>query len=459
MKVGLINPGRLKKWAGCEPLNLGYLASYLIREGHTVRIFDELVDEDVMGGIRAFRPDVVGITAVTPLAVDAYRFLKQLEALGVPTVMGGVHTKFLPEEVLEHGADMAVTGQGEITFAKILDAGIEKGKVLEGELPKNLDDLPPPARHLFSPVYLKTPDFVPNYLFVPKGVNSVRAITSRGCAYRCSFCHNSLGKKRILFHSPERVVDEVEQVIKDYDVRHIFYMDDDFLLHTKRVKELCARILQRNVKFSWAIQATSNEIKEDLLPDLRRAGCEQMVFGFESGSQPILDGLQKRTTVEKNEWALRKCKEAGFLTQSYVLIGNPEESVEDLEATKRFFQRNARYIDSLLVSFVQPFPGTQLWKDLRARGAIPEARDIDWSQVRYDTPSFPVNETTPVPVMRRYYFEMLAIKPPRLSTLVARFVSDPVGVMANLARTDKRAVARTLKSSLRLSTARLLSSA
>ena len=449
MKIALINPGRLKKWAGAEPLSLGYIASYLEAQGHELRIFDELAGDDVVRLAADWRPEIAGITAVTPVAKDGYRIAAGLKRLGILTVMGGIHVKFLPDDAFENGIDVVAHGAGETAMAKIIDQGITSG-IVDGPLPrKDLDRFPKPARHLFADVYHETPRFVPNYVFVPKGRRSARLITSRGCAYSCSFCHNSLGKKRVLFHSPERVVEEIEDLVTRYDVDHIFFIDDNFLMRKKRVVELCELILSKGLKVSWALQATSNEIHEEHLPLLRRAGCKQIVFGFESGSQKILDVLQKRTTVEHNEWALRKSKESGFITQTYILVGNPTETVDDLEQTKAFVRRNLPYLDSILTSFVAPFPGTAIYEEMRADGRMPDATTVDWSKIRYDTPSFPVNQEVDPTVLRRYYFEIIGLRPPSFGTIVSRALSDPFGVLANVARTDKRAIVSTLLSAIR----------
>jgi anaerobic magnesium-protoporphyrin IX monomethyl ester cyclase len=447
MKVALINPGRDQRWAGCEPLNIGYVASYLELHGHQVRIFDELVGDNVVDELEYYRPDIAGITAVTPLAQDAYRLVRHLKGRGIRTVMGGVHAKFLPDEALENGVDIVATGAGETAMLKIVTDGVERG-VVDGPLPKNLDDFPKPSRHLFSDFYYQLPEFAAYNHFVPRGTRSARMITSRGCAYRCAFCHNSLGEKNVLFHSPERVVEEARELVEKYHCRHIFFMDDNFLMKRKRTSDLCEGLRLSGLDLSWALLTTANEVREEQLPMLRLAGAKQIAFGFESGSQRILDLLQKRTTVEKNEWALRKAYEAGLSTQVYILIGSPTETREDLERTKAFLQRNRRYITSALTSFVNPYPGNAIYEEMRKDGRLGDVSDIDWSALRFDTPNFPVNQVLSPKELRKYYFEMVATIPPDLRTVVARTLVDPVGVMANVMRTDKAVIAKIVFASL-----------
>ncbi len=434
----------MRKWAGCEPLNLGYIASYLESKKFQVRIFDQLAGQDIKKNITYFKPDVAGLTATTPLAGEAYKIANFLKKQGILTVMGGIHASVLPEDALNHDIDVVVKGPGETAMADIIEQGIKSG-VIDGILPKNLDDIPKPARHLMSlDFYLKTPKFVPNYSFVPPGQKSARMITSRGCIYKCIFCHNVCRKTRLLLHSPERVIDEVEEISHNYNTKYIFLMDDNFLVVKKRLIDICSLILSKEIKFSWSCQATSNEIDEGLLPLLKKAGCKQMLFGIESGSQKILDILQKRTNVEKNSFALRKVKENGILVQCYFIVGNPNENEQDLYLTKKFILDNKKYIDTLLVSFLTPFPGTKLWDDMQRLNRIPPPQEVDWSKVRYDSISFPVNQELNPKILQRFYFELLSLMPPNPSTIFYRFLSDPIGVLANVAKTDKKVILSTL---------------
>lgn len=447
MRIALINPGLDRRWTGCEPLNLGYVASYLEVHGHHVRIFDELAGDDVMAGVSVYQPDVAGLTAVTPLAQDAYRIVRQLKKMGIRTVMGGAHAKTLPEDAIANGVDIVVTGAGETAMLKIVSERIESG-VVDGPYPKNLDDFPKPSRHLFSDSYFRTPDFAAFYHFIPRGERTARMISSRGCAYRCSFCHNALGEKRVLFHSPDRVVEEARELVEKYNCRYLYFMDDNFLMKKGRTEDLCERMCSAGLDISWSMLTTANEVREEQLPLLRQAGGKQVAFGFESGSQRILDILRKRTTVEKNEWALRKAYEAGFLTQIFILVGSPTETRDDLEQTKAFLQRNSRYITSVLTSFVNPYPGTAIYETMRNEGLMPDAASTDWSKLRYDMPNFPVNQVLDTKTLRKYYFEMISASPPDIRTVVARAFVDPIGVASNLIRTDKRAIVKMLFASL-----------
>jgi anaerobic magnesium-protoporphyrin IX monomethyl ester cyclase len=448
MKVALINPGTLVKWAGSEPLNLGYIASYLESKKFDVRIFDQLTNSNAIKDIIDFKPHIAGLTATTPLADDAYKIAKILKNYHILTVMGGIHASLFPEMSMDNGIDIVVRGYGEQAMADILEKEIISG-IIEGTPPGNLDDIPKPARHLISmDFYLKTPKFVPNYVFVPSGQKSARIITSRGCAYKCTFCHNSIDRTRVFFHSPERVLEEIEELINIYNTRYFFFLDDNFLMKKSRLREICSKILSKGLKIHWACQATSNEIDIEMLPLMKKAGCRQVIFGFESGSQKILDILQKGTTVEKNIQALRKVKEQGMITQSYFLVGNPGETEEDLQLTRNFVTDNKKYLDSVLVSFLAPFPGTKLWNDMKERHLIPDLDQIKWSEIRYDTIGIPVNQELPPDVLQKFYFELLSLVPPKFSTLIYRSLSDPVGTLSTIARTDKKAIFLTAYSSL-----------
>ncbi len=217
-------------------------------------------------------------------------------------------------------------------------------------------------------------------------------------------------------------------------------MDDNFLFNKQRIEEICSLILSKGLKFIWSCHIRSNQSVEELSPLLKRAGCQQMLFGIESGSQKILDVLQKKTTVERNSSALRKTKKNGFINLCFFTVGNPCETKEDLWLTKKFILDNKSFIDAALVSFLTPFPGTNIWEDMRKLGKIPPTDKVDWAKFHYDRIGFPVNQELSPKVFQNFYFELLSLAPPRFNTVFFRFLSDPLGVLINIYKTDKKVI-------------------
>ncbi|MBU0672801.1 MAG: B12-binding domain-containing radical SAM protein [Candidatus Margulisbacteria bacterium] len=400
-KVALINPGRDERFAVQEPLHLGFIASYLLKNGIEVRIIDELAGQNVKEELLMFRPDLAGITATTALAPDAYRIADLCRWLGIRTVMGGVHASILPDEALAH-VDMVVKGEGENALLKIISEDLRTG-VIEEEYIKNLDEIPIPARQLMDmEFYVQAKDRIPeSYLyFVPPKTRVAAILTSRGCPYDCIFCHNSWKGMPFRFNSPERVIEEIDVLVSKYQIKALFFIEDNLFVHRSRLKKICELLLERKYELVWGGNARVDNVDPEILALAKRAGCRQITFGFESGSQKILDILRKRTTVEQIVKAIRMTREAGLLVNGTFIIGNPEETVEDIRATQRLIRENP--IDSVGICIATPFPGTELWNIAERQGAI--SKDLKWSDFTYDRiPIWVNNKMAPQEILR--YFD------------------------------------------------------
>ena len=380
-KVALINPGNNEKFAIQEPLSLGFIASYLESNGVEVRIIDELSGQDVKSSLEKFSPDIAGITMTTPLASNAYRVSGICKDMGILTVLGGVHARLLTEEAQRH-ADIVVRGEGELAMLKIVKDGLKSG-IVSCDYIKDLDQLPPPARRLMDmSFYMRSKDRLPyTYLyFVPKHTRVAAILTGRGCPYRCIFCHNSWRDSPYRFNSPERVVAEIEELVNIYKIQALFFIEDTLFVNKPRLHRICNLIKAKNLKIVWGGNARVNEIDEDILALAKDAGCRQITFGFESGSQRILDVLKKDTTVEGNRKAIRLCRRFGIIPQGTFMIGNPTETREDVIATQKFIQKNA--IEGAGVCVTVAYPGTELWRICKENNLIPEG--FSWDDLLFD---------------------------------------------------------------------------
>jgi len=394
VRVALVSPGYNNSWASTHPpINLGYIAANLEKNGVKVKIIDELVGQDVREEFKTFRPDIVGITSTTPLVPDAYRVARiAKEEFGLFTVMGGKHANILPEEVLEH-VDTVVLGEGERAMLDIVN-GVRDRKY-QVTYCKNLDDLPSPAWHLMDmEFYLTARERFPmsHLRAFPKGCRLAAHITTRGCPFSCVFCYNSWSDAPLRSHSPDRVMEDVRNLVDRYGVNAIYFMDDDIFVPKKRFITLCNMFIEQGYhkKLIWGCQSTSNHITPETLKLAKQAGCMQVGFGFESGSQKILNYLKKgRTTVEENANAVRLCKEAGIHSFATFMIGNPNETIEDIQATVDFIKETPP--DGIGVHVTTPFPGTELWSWCKERRLIPEK--LDWSIFTTGEVSIPACDT------------------------------------------------------------------
>lgn len=425
-KVALINPGKDQRFAVQEPLNLGFIASYLEKNGVEVRIIDELAGQNVKKELDQYRPEIVGLTATTVLVSRAYRIADMCRKKGILTVMGGVHASILPEEALQH-VDIVVKGEGEQSMLDIVKQGITSGVVTRPYI-KNIDEIPPPARHLMKmDFYLYTKDRLPEtYLyFVPSHTKTASMLTSRGCPYSCMFCHNTWRGIPYRFNSPERVISEIKALKETYGIQALFFIEDNFFVNKMRVKKICELMKNENLGVIWGANARVDNINLEMLQMAKEAGCRQVTFGFESGSQRILNVLNKRTTVEQNKRAIELCNQVGIIPQGTVMIGNPTETVEDVRATQNFIKE--MNIKSVGVCITTPFPGTKLWQWCEEHKLIPQS--FEWSDLNYHDLAIPACDTMSPKQIKKLKIEtsnLIAEKMPlKFSDVISKIFTHP----------------------------------
>jgi radical SAM superfamily enzyme YgiQ (UPF0313 family) len=440
-RVALISPGYDNTWASTHPpINLGYIAANLEANGVEVRIIDELVGADIRSELKSFAPDIVGITATTPLVPDAYRVAKiAREEFGLFTVMGGKHANIIPDEALRH-VDMVVLGEGERAMLDIVN-GVRERKY---QVPycKDLDDLPPPAWHLMDmEFYLTARERFPmsHLRIFPKGVRLAAHITTRGCPFSCIFCYNSWRDAPLRSHSAKRVIEDIWHLVERYKVNALYLMDDDLFVPKKRFMDICTMMIDEGLhkKLIWGCQSTSNHVSPEKLALAKKAGCLQVGFGFESGSPRILKLLKKgQTTVEENASAVRMCKDAGIKSFATFMIGNPTETISDIQETVDFIK--ATPPDGIGVHVTTPFPGTELWGWCKEKGLIP--RDLDWSIFTTGEVSIPACDTIDSDVLNSlreeiyHHFQPLRLFNDVLSkqNVFIRAIKDPVKAFRKL---------------------------
>jgi anaerobic magnesium-protoporphyrin IX monomethyl ester cyclase len=386
MMIALVNPGKNPEFATSEPLNIEYLAGYLEKNNFEVKIIDELVGQNVKKEINKFSPDIVGITSTTPVVLDAYRIADMCREKGILTVMGGVHVTALPEEALQH-SDIVVKGEGESAMLDIINKEIKSGVISYPNI-HNLDEIAMPARNLVDmDYYLRVTG---NYFLhhtSPK-TKTGAIITSRGCTNRCIFCHNSWRQIPLRFHSAERVVEEIKFLIENYGVEALFFMDDNLLLNKPRFKRICDLMKEEKIDITFACNSRTDTVDYETLQVAKAAGCREVSFGFESGSQRILNVLNKGTTVSQNKKAIQLCKKVGIMATGSFMIGNPTETAKDIRLTQAFIKENP--LDFAGICITTPFPGTKLWEWCEQHNLIPEK--VDWSKFAVSKLSIPCND-------------------------------------------------------------------
>jgi len=288
----LVNPGRDYIFSPNEPLNLALLASFLESKGVDVIIADQLSNEDIIGKYSYFDPDVIGITSTTPLINDAYELAAYFKGK-VPMVLGGVHATTFPDEGLAN-VDMVVTGEGEYALLDIMIEGKEKG-IFSSDIVVDINEMPLPARHLLNnEYYLNTRRKFPQdgwFLFVPWKEDILSAMISRGCPWNCAFCHNVWRDTPFRIYDPYKVVEELERLRANFGLRYFIFRDDNVFSNKKKIKRILKDIIDSELNFQWGANARVDSLDDEIIELSKQAGCQKLNFGFESGSQSILDEL------------------------------------------------------------------------------------------------------------------------------------------------------------------------
>ncbi|MDO8127077.1 MAG: radical SAM protein [Candidatus Brocadiales bacterium] len=397
MKVLLINPPSLNQISDAHPkiveterghyppLGLLYIAGYLLKNSkHDVYVIDAQVDKlsysQLGDRVREIKPDVVGITAMTFTLLDVLETVRLVKSISayIKVVLGGPHVHIYPEETIQlPGVDFVVLGEGEITFAELLEVvdfpdrlgglrGIvfrNNGSVTNtGPRPfiEDLDSLPYPARHLTN--YKKY-----NSILAKRSLPTTTMFTSRGCPFVCKFCDRPHLGKTFRYRSALNVVDEMETCVR-MGIQEFLIYDDTFTVNRQRVLDICDEIIRQKLDISWDARAHINTISEDMLDKMRDAGCTGIHYGVESGTERLLKllnkGIKKQHVKEVFGWT----KQRGIATLAYFMVGLPTETKEDIYETFRVIRELDP--DYLHLTVFIPYPATQLYKEGLAQGII-----------------------------------------------------------------------------------------
>lgn len=376
------------------PLGLLYLASYLRRRQPRlkIRVIDAHIenltpDQTVQQILAEGAPTIVGIGFWTPHAPFAYRLSALLKQHAPSTlrVFGGVHPTMMPQEATEH-ADVCVLHEGETPFAALVDAVTSSDSWTEipgiawrehGQVRSNptapfiaeLDSLPFPAWDLVRIAKYNTPLHI-------VGGPRLPIIMSRGCPYNCTFCVSPyLWKRTVRWRSAGNVVDEMAAAIKLYGLNQYHFWDDNLLLDSRIVEDLCQEILNRGLAIKWVgLSRAAHVVKHrSLLRLMKRAGCVGIEIGIESADVEALKNLHKEQTTSEVEAALRYQTEAG-LTPLYTLMAfNPGETASGYYLQTKFINQslNSKGGHKLYVGqFCTAYPGTAFFTEALKLGQL-----------------------------------------------------------------------------------------
>ena len=365
-------------------LGIAYLGATMEKEGLPIALADERIMTDAEMRRAIDENDIIGFGALTPNIRRAVVWAKYAKEQGKITVMGGPHASVDPGIFLDSGHfDYVLKGEAEHTlpqFVRALEAGDEKSlaelpglsALRDGQLAidnpappliKRLDDLPLPARHLLP---------MEKY-FEANPEKLVYVFTTRGCPFKCIFCQKELTGRGFRVRSTEMIVDEVESVVKTYNPGVVLFVDEILTLRKKRIHEMCDEIIRRGLKFEWIANTRADCVDYPLLKHMHCAGCRRIYYGWESGSQRMLDVLKKDLTPEEIIEAAKMTRRAGIWAKVYLIVGNPGETQEDIEETEKVLKLAGP--DLVRVSVFNPLVGTESWDGYKAKIDVEDLRE------------------------------------------------------------------------------------
>lgn len=373
----------------------------LLEKGVSVRIIDGAISNDyrrVANTVLEERPDYLGITASTVSIYNAAKIAQMVkdENPAIITLIGGPHITATPVETMRRFPqfDVGVIGEAERTIVELLSTatwgklGEIRGiafrngdNVVQTERRPyigNLDELPLPAWHLL-------PNLTKHYcppVHTVKRLPATLMVTSRGCPSKCKFCDRSVFGNSLRAYSAEYVMRMIRKLYYDYGIRELQFRDDNFLAFRSRIVELCTLLKKEKLDVVWSLAGRADMVNPETLEMLVNAGCWQIWYGIESGSQRVLDSINKRIKLDKIRETVMLTKKAGISVGGFFMLGLPTETRRDIEDTIRFSQELD--IDEAHFTFFTPFPGCELYSTVEQYGEF----DDDWHKTSCWNPVF-----------------------------------------------------------------------
>jgi anaerobic magnesium-protoporphyrin IX monomethyl ester cyclase len=369
-------------------LGLLYISSYLRAKGFEVNLFDTTFArrEDLLARFAAEPGGVVGLYTNLMTRRPVLDLVSAAKAHGWTVVLGGPESANYPDEYLAHGADVVVTGEGEETMAELLPAlakqgphrlrGIagtvfrdEAGTVVhnpERSQIANLDSLPWPDRERIDQE---------RYVDVWRrhhGMGSVNLITARGCPYKCRWCSHAVFGFSHRRRSPLDVANELEHIRDRWRPDQVWYADDVFTISHRWLFDYAAELKRRGLHLPFeTISRADRMMREEVLETLAALGCYRIWIGSESGSQRILDAMERGVTAEQVQWATKAAQRHGIQVGMFLMWGYEGETLEDMEATVEHVKKANP--DVFFTTVAYPIKNTGFYEDAESRVIAPKA--------------------------------------------------------------------------------------
>jgi anaerobic magnesium-protoporphyrin IX monomethyl ester cyclase len=387
--VVLVYPQRAPKkgrhWI-MPSLGLMYLSASLRRAGYTVRHIDHTFMErhEVLAEIERLKPSVIGVYCMITMQDEAFSLAEQVRGKAL-TIVGGPYPSGEPEKFLD-AFDLVAVGEGEETIVHVVehleDRRFEEipglvfrrdGEVVRTEprvRSKDMTQLPLPYRR-----DLPNQEYIDYWRKHWKDATTP-LMSTRGCPFRCEFCHKPVFGDLFRARPGGTVIEEMQEIAElGYD--HVWMSDDLFTLNYKRTMELCQEIEAAHLPLTWECLSRVTQVDYELFAQMKRAGCKRIFFGIESGDEGVLKQMQKGIKPEQAQEAVEACVRAGIKAAGFFMVGYLGETPESLMRTIRFSSHLP--LDYVSYTIAYPLPGTKFYSRVKER-----RHEGEWHYIRHN---------------------------------------------------------------------------
>jgi radical SAM superfamily enzyme YgiQ (UPF0313 family) len=375
------DPKELQIMKPYVPLGILYLCSHLRQKGFKVEVFDSTFStyQDLLFALEHTPPAVLGIYANLMTRPNVVKILKAAKATGWRTVVGGPEPGSYIREYLEAGADVVVVGEGELTLEELLPAlsedspaALHRVNGIAFRLPDGNIHVTPPRAQIanidLQPWPAREAVDIDQYVQTWRahhGQGSVSLITARGCAYRCRWCSHQVFGKTHRRRKPASVAQELEWLLVRYTPDMAWFADDVFTIHHGWLYEYAALAKERGLLIPFECITRADRLNEKVVDTLAELRCFRVWIGSESGSQRILDAMERGVTVEQVQHAVALCKSRGIQTGMFLMWGYQGEELSDILATVDHVKRSDP--DVFFTTVAYPIKGTPYFDEVAAQ--------------------------------------------------------------------------------------------
>ncbi len=421
-RVLLINPPIVVKqsWTGgvdSFPLGIAYIASVLKQNALDVRIIDCYIegfsnrikidsqlmrigmsDDDISEIIAEGRYDLVGISIQFSCqlysAIHVHTLIKGINKK-IITVAGGNHVSATPHSTSMKAFNYVIVGEGEYRLLNLIKAInsenikakiphiISTSEIVPNRRPRPRHDFIEDLDSIPFPLYSSLP--LRKYWRTHGNIRRINMIATRGCPYNCVFCSiKTIMGKSVRYRSVENVLEEIVFLKQEFDIEQVYFEDDNLTLKMKWAKELFNRIIKEGLGLEIYLRngIRADKVDLELLTLMQRAGVQRVWFAPESGSQKTLDNIiKKKMKLEDCDKAIHMAKSVGLDVTCFLVIGFPEETIDDVKQTIKYGHKLRKLgCDSIWISCVVPYPGTELYDSCVKKGILPNGK-VDYQSM------------------------------------------------------------------------------